>query len=144
MIISHKHKYIFIELDRTASSAIAKELCENYEGTPILWKHARYCDFLRIAKPKEKRYFVFSGIRNPLDVLVSIYFRYKSDHSQLFSKQKKGVTKYNLIQYRFIKDNEADFTDFFKKFYANNIYNEWKTKGFGSFDYIYRFENLQK
>ena len=32
MIISHKHKYIFIGLPFSGSSAISKELIEEYEG----------------------------------------------------------------------------------------------------------------
>ena len=78
MIISHKHKYLFVETQETACTAIAKELCENYDGKEILWKHARYRDFLRKASPKEKKYFVFTGLRNPLDFILSRYFKGKT------------------------------------------------------------------
>ena len=40
MIISHKHKYVFVELPQTASSAIAKELKANYDGHEILFKQS--------------------------------------------------------------------------------------------------------
>ncbi len=137
MIISHKHKYLFIQLEKTASTAIAKELRRNYEGIPILWKHARYEDFLKIATPEEKKYFVFAGIRNPLDIVVSRYH---------LRKLGRGIekNKNNLKQYNFIKENNADFSAFFKKFFGNRIYNDWKTKKFNSLDYIYHYENLQE
>lgn len=46
MIISHKYRLLFIEVPLTASWAIHHELCNNYEGKPILHKHATYSDYL--------------------------------------------------------------------------------------------------
>jgi hypothetical protein len=145
MIISHKHKYLFIQLDQTASTAMAGELVKKYDGKPILWKHARYCDFIRKARA-EKKYFKFSGVRNPLDVVVSVYLRRKFDHGGRFSKGKAGfdhTTKLDIDMYNFIKKTNADFPSFFKKFYSKKIYNEWKTKDFDKLDYIYHFEDVQ-
>ena len=53
MIISHKYKYLFIGLPLAASTAISKELCEQYEGVPILSKHSIYQDFLKTATEEE-------------------------------------------------------------------------------------------
>ncbi len=80
MVISHRYRYLYVELDRTASTVIARELCENYDGKRILWKRARYRDFLKTATLEEKNYFTFSGVRNPLDILVSLYCRHKNEH----------------------------------------------------------------
>jgi len=137
MIISHKYKYIFIQLEKTASTAIAKELEENYNGKKILWKHARYEDFLYAADKKQKKYFAFAGIRNPLDIAVSRY------HLRKLGKGN-NKNKNNLRQYLFIRKTNADFSRFFKKFYAKYIYDDWKSKKFQSLDYIYHYENLQK
>ncbi len=57
MIISHKHKYLFVELPRTGSTAIYEELCQHYDGTQILFRHATYDDFLKVASEEEKKYF---------------------------------------------------------------------------------------
>ncbi|MBA3404443.1 MAG: hypothetical protein H0U13_07160, partial [Gemmatimonadaceae bacterium] len=67
MIISDRHRYLFVELPRTGSTAIHRELCAMYDGEPILQKHATYGDFLKIATDDQRRYFVFSTVRNPLD-----------------------------------------------------------------------------
>lgn len=136
MIISHKHKYVFIQLDKTASTAIAKELYENYEGTPILWKHARYEDFMKIATHEEKKYFIFSGIRNPLDTTVSYYHLFKLGWAK--------TDKSNIKRIEFIKRKNANFNEYFKKFLIKNIYEDWKTKNFNKLDYIYRYENIQQ
>ncbi len=150
MIISHKHKYLFVELPFTASTAISKELCKNYDGSPILHKHATYYDFLKVATAQEKTYFVFSGIRNPLDETVSRYFKFKSDHNAKFSnpeKWRKGSNFINYVvgmrSYNFIKNADADFSAFFRKFYKIP-YNNWSNLSHKKFDFIIRFEHLQE
>ena len=62
MIISDKYRYVFIQTPMTGSSAVAKELMENYDGRAILSKHAVYSTFLANANSEQKKYFVFSGI----------------------------------------------------------------------------------
>jgi hypothetical protein len=149
MIISHKHKYLFVELPRTASTAISRELRELYDGQAILRKHATYYDFLKIATPEEKQYFVFAGIRNPLDDAVSLYFKYKTDHRQQFAglaenqrKKRRLAEHVAAIKFRFIKETEADFSTYFKRFYKIP-YNTWSDLSHKQFDYVIRFENLQ-
>lgn len=136
MIISHKYKYVFIQLDKTASTAIAKELMENYDGHPILWKHARYEDFMLVATPEEKKYFKFSGVRNPLDVNVSYYHVFTDDIGLL--------GKPNKDKYEYIKKHNATFSDYFKKYVSNKIYCEWKMASFKKLDYVYKYENVQE
>lgn len=135
MIISHKYKYVFIQVPRTASSSIGKELCYNYAGEPILYKHACYDDFLKQANPEEKEYFVFAGMRNPLDCIVTEYFR---------RKEGKGIEQnaLNLEKYLFIRDNNASFQEFLKKFH-NHFHKPGKSfiKGV---DFVYKYENLQQ
>jgi hypothetical protein len=65
MIISHRHRYVFVEVPRTGSTAVSAELRENYDGHEILRKHASYRDFLRVASEEERGYFTFSAVRNP-------------------------------------------------------------------------------
>ena len=150
MIISHKYKYLFVELPLTASTAVSKELRENYDGESILYKHATYHEFLKIASPEEKQYFVFSGMRNPLDQAVSHYFKFLTDYKDQFSDnqkfQRRGIHKLaydfsHMNRYRFIQDSEADFSTFFLKFYKAP-YNNWSSLAHDKFDFILRFENL--
>jgi len=153
MIISHKHKYLFVELPMTGSTAISKELRENYEGISILHKHSTYYDFLKLATEAEKRYFVLAGIRHPLDQVVSHYFKFKTDHRSQFTNEKNlGKHSQNLShklafdyshlrRFKFIQENEADFTAFFLKFYKIP-YNNWSSMAHDRFDFIIRFESL--
>jgi len=150
MIISHRYKYLFVELPLTGSTAISRELHENYDGDEILYKHATYREFLKIAGAEEKKYFVFSGMRNPLDQAVSHYFKFLTDHRDQFSDDQKfqrtGMNRlaYNfshMRRYQFIQKIDADFTTFFLKFYKIP-YNNWSSLSHQNFDYIIRFENL--
>jgi hypothetical protein len=147
MIISHKYKYLFVELPRTGTTAISEELCELYAGQPTLRKHATYFDFLKTATPEEKDYFVFSCIRNPLDDAVSHYFKYRTDHKGNFTdpnkKHKRSglVGRFNHGVFNFLRSTEADFPTFFLKYYRLP-YNNWASLSHKEFDFIIRFENL--
>lgn len=149
MIVSHKYKYVFVQLPHTGSTAISKELRENYDGVRVLRKHAYYHEFLRIASPEERTFFVFSGMRNPLDEAVSNYFKVKTNHKGMYTNPKKWrrnggiVTDATLRKYNFVQDTDADFPTFFRKFYRIP-YNNWSALSHKRFDFIIRFENLQE
>lgn len=152
MIISHKYRYLFIELPLTASTAIAKELVENYDGEEILYKHATYRSFLKQATEDEKDYFVFIGIRNPLDQAVSHYYKYLDDHKGKYSKpqaRKSGRLKYwinergHQSRFRFIHDTQADFEQFFMEFHKNP-FMDWSLLDDKRMNGLIRFENIQE
>jgi hypothetical protein len=147
MIISHQHKYLFIEIPLTASWAISQELCRSYGGAPILHKHATYAEFRRIAAPEEKTYFVFATVRNPLDTIVSRYMKFVSDHKGTFSSPKSVkelVADYSDIQkYRFIKSTGANFESYFRK-YFKIPFSDMIDLSSRHLDYVIRFEDLQQ
>lgn len=147
MIISHKYRYLFVELQRTASWAIRDELKENYSGEEILKKNSTYHAFCKKATDAEKNYFVFSGIRNPLDRTISFYEKLKHDPKNYISriaykKSKTLADRYFLKQYEFVKKNKASFSRYLKKFYYLP-YDDRSCMNHDSFDFVYRFENLQ-
>src|SRR5262245_27774439 len=80
MVISHKHRYLFVEIPNTGSTAISAELRRHYDGEPVLHKHATYGEFLRLASRDQRTYFVFGTVRNPLDLAVTEYFKLKTNH----------------------------------------------------------------
>lgn len=57
---------LFVELPHTASTAISRELCDQYDGVTILRKHTRSHELLESATADQKRYRAFSCIRNLL------------------------------------------------------------------------------
>jgi len=148
LIVSHKHRYVFVELPRTGSTAVRHELRELYDGTPILHKHSTYPEFLRQASADERRYFVFSAVRNPLDDAVSRYFKLMTDHKQRFSDQETGQRRKHFVNsvldermYRYLERTDADFSSFFLKFYRFP-YDTWASLSHAKFDAVMRFEQL--
>ncbi|MCD4811298.1 sulfotransferase family protein [bacterium] len=140
MIISHKNKYLFIELPRTGSTAISKELRENYDGERILRKHSFFHEFKKIATLEEKKYFVFSCVRNPLDDVVSIYFKFKTTDIKDYAEEKEHK-KNASRRFKFIRNNN-DYLSFLKKFYKIP-YDNWSSLAHSHFDYVIRYESIQ-
>jgi hypothetical protein len=149
MIISHKHRYLFVEIPFTGTTAIGQELCDYYDGQPILWRHSYYAEFLKIASPNERDYFVFCSIRNPLDITVTQYYKIVTNHREKFtdpeklkrrsSRDQRGKTKL----YQVLTEGNIDFQTYFLNYYKRP-YNSWAGLIRGHFDYLIRFESLQE
>jgi len=60
MVISETHKYVFIQFPQGASTSIARELIEHYDGHHILRKHSNYHHFARWAGDSASEYFAFT------------------------------------------------------------------------------------
>lgn len=149
MVISDKNKYVFIEMIRTGSTAISAELCELYGGRNILKKHSYYHEFLKIATPEQKKYLVFTGYRNPLDMAVSGYVKLKTDHLGRYSDPKHWrrnggtITDKNLKIYNDIKNNQLTFKQYLKKYYKFPYTNTSIINNEDA-DFLIRFEHLQE
>jgi hypothetical protein len=148
MIISHEYRYLFVELPRTGSTAIRRELRELYAGHPILQKHTTYEEFLRVATPDERKYFAFSGIRNPLDDAVSQYFKLKTDHNSRMTDPGRAPRSKPVLNriwdrhvFRYLERTGADFPDYFMRYHWLP-YDRWSSLSHHRFDYIIRFEHL--
>jgi hypothetical protein len=150
MIISHVHKYVFVELPFTGTTSIRSALLEHYNGIRILHRHATYNEFYRTATPEQKKYFVFSCIRNPLDVAVTDYAKHKSGFGEKVNvriKKSKGMRRlingYRLGKIDFAMDANADFSDYFLRYYKLP-YDDWSAVSHARCDFVIRFERLQE
>lgn len=154
MIISHKHKYIFIELPRTGTTAISTELKKNYDGESIFEKHTPFSFFQKKHPDLAKEYFVFSCIRNPLDRTVSLYFHLDKTlesnqrrlglENSILRKQKLLFAKYYFTKrYNYVDKQKENFSEYFLKFYKYP-YVDWSILAHEKFDFIIRFENLNE
>jgi len=147
VIISHRHEYLFIEIPHTASTAISKELREHYAGESILYKHANYSEFKHQASPAEKKYFKFCAVRNPLDIVVTEYSKYRSNHREAYTRPsawaRNGgwVLDSHLDRYQYIMKHDASFEQFFAHYYTS-IYHNWFLVGHAELDCIMRFERI--
>ena len=150
MIISHRYRYVFVQNPRTASTSMGVELCRNYHGEYILWKHARYNDFLKTASEDERRYFAFTGQRNPLDALVTIYFRSKYQNLKRVMAKKDSTGKEMAIKrqqierWKYISENDLSFVQFFNRYHGNTLDRSHLKLELENMNFIYRYEHLQR
>jgi len=151
MIISHKFKYLFIEIPQTGSTSISEELVKNYYGQNILHKHAHYFEFEKIATKEEKEYFVFAGLRNPLDEIASLYVKFKYNHQSSFTDKKNylkyggWISKRKLKRFNFVYEKKTSFKAFLKKLYPVPIpYSNGLDFNKKLCNFIMRFENLNE
>ena len=148
MVISDKYKYLFIEMYNTGSTSISNELCEFYDGRRILRKHSRYHEFLKTATEEQKKYFVFSGIRNPMDTVISVYSKFANNHKGKYTdpqqwRKNGGYVKDKRLQlFSDIKNAQLTFQEYFLKYYKVP-YDRWSRLDHEKFDYIIRYENIQ-
>jgi hypothetical protein len=147
MIISHMYRYLFIEVPLTGSWAIGNELCQYYEGVPVLHKHACLPEFRKIATKDEQDYFVFATVRNPLDEVVSRYFKLMSNYKQVFSGPEAveaSLSDYSdLEKYNFVRETNASFSDYFIQYHQHTFSSiiDFSAPGLS---YVIRFEHLQE
>ena len=148
MIISHQHRYLFVELPRTGSTAVRRELRELYDGEPILHKHATYEEFRAIATEDERSYFVFSAIRNPLDDAVSRYFKFSTDHKGRYTDAARRPRHKPILNrildtsaFRFVRGGRTDFPSFLRRYYPLP-FATWASLSHRDFDLVMRFERL--
>lgn len=129
MILSHKHKFVFIENPKTGSTSINNFLGKNVQDAFFLRSPSkkyqncsRHCtlenvllDFKEVSE-----YFKFCFVRNPWDIAVSWFFFYKS----------KGKI-----------DDSLTFEDFIKRVTLRK--NQFcAIENPNSFNFIGKFENL--
>jgi hypothetical protein len=147
MIINHQHQFCFFAIPRTASKAVSAVLIAHCQSEEIMRMHTSYDEFQAQAKPSEREYFSFTIIRNPLDSLVSAYHKIKSDHNSRFSrgtyKDGRPLTPRAISAYRFIKEKEASFVDYFLKFHQEPFRRPRHEATARKVDRCLRFENLQ-
>ena len=147
MIVSHEHRYVFIEVPHTGSVAISRELRENYGGEQILRKHATYRDFLRQATPAQREYFSFAAVRHPLDLTVSRYFRFKlkerpaMGNPEWIAKHGSVAQKLDLRVAQWIVRNDASFEEFLLRWYRVP-FDSWTSLDQARYSSVIRFETL--
>jgi Sulfotransferase domain len=155
MVISDQHRFVFVNLPQTASTAVSKELVASYGAREFLFKHALWrTDYLRNANAEQKKYRVISGLRNPLDITVSTYFKVKSDHEGRYSNTNEHKIQHGFLRKHIMKwwnrrsadmilGGKMTFTQWFLK--AHRVpYASWSILDHQRFDCLIRYENLQE
>ncbi len=127
---------------------MSKVLVEQYGSQEIQPMHKSYDEFQGTANEAERAYFTFTSIRNPLDSIVSSYFKMKSDHNGRFSrgsfKDGRPLARSALEAYRFIKQNNASFAQYFRQFHQESYHLPRHEATVEQVDDVLRFESLER
>ncbi|MBR9919600.1 MAG: hypothetical protein GYB31_02100 [Bacteroidetes bacterium] len=125
-------------------SKVLLELPGSEERLPM---HLGVEGFLVDATADEKSYFRFASIRNPMDSVVSAYYKKKMDHNGRFSrgtfKKGKPIAPQALEEYRFIVEHDADFATYFAAFFTEEYRRPKHENTVAAMNDLIRFENLQ-
>lgn len=122
-MISHSHKFLFIQIKKTATSSTHGALSRYMEfDYSKISRHAKYSEVAEFY-PESKNYFKFSFVRNPWDRMLSTYFF------------KKGVARIKI-------DPNMSFKEFLSQYNHPDQYSY--IEGFDNNFFIGRFENLQQ
>ncbi|MCC6838739.1 MAG: sulfotransferase family 2 domain-containing protein [Flavobacteriales bacterium] len=155
MVISDKHRFVFVNLPQTASTAISRELVDQYEAREFCFKHALYrTDYLKAANAEQKKYRVISGLRNPMEITVSTFFKVRSDHEGRYSNavgnkiqhgflRKHIMLWWNKRSHAEINGKQLRFSQWFLRNHKLP-YASWSILDHHRFDKVIRYEHLQE
>ena len=122
MIISKEHKYIFIGIPFSGSTAISSELCLLYGGEPILNKHANI-QMLHGSGLDLSSYTVAAVLRNPVDTLRTYYYKLKSPPDGYYNEARFNVEQGGHIRkkdrkrYAAVQAGNLTFTQFINRYH---------------------------
>ena len=147
MIISEQHKYLFIEVPHTGSTAISSELQEMYERESILKKHSSFYDFRAHFGSRAKDFVIFATVRNPIDEAASVFLKFANNHKGNYTNKDNALDRGGWISARQRRAYEnvarhGSFREFLSQFYnlpftsAINVNRQFC-------DRILRFETLE-
>jgi len=138
-MISHRHRFIFIHLTKTAGSSIEKVLGGRKKGVEIHYD--------RLPEALCRRYYLFTFVRNPWDRVVSHYY-----YTYLRFQRKLGLEAPYSFAY-FVRHMDA----IYRRVIASGRHDEkewvhvlpqvdlnFHPDRFRYLDFIGRFERLQR
>ena len=177
MILSHEHKFIFIHIGKTGGTSIEKVLCEELNipfeetkknpKTGNWWKHAWSMEMRNyVGYENWDEYFKFAFVRNPYDMLLSLYSMYTQypeyidpvKHENLYHPWNQFKSYEDLVMGMISKDHEPNkkWSLQLKKLGAKNTMQVWESlanlqskyltdhKGNLLVDFVGKFETLQQ
>jgi hypothetical protein len=144
VILSQRHRYLFIEVPETASWAIRQELCELYDGESVLHKHSAYPEYARATRATGTKPFVFAAVRNPLDCLVSRYVKYLA--ASWSADDLSDPIKMDFVEQgrmHRVRQGKLTFAQYLKEYYRWPM-SEMVDLSRKHLDHVIRYERIQE
>lgn len=149
MIINKQHKFIFIGLSLRGSSAISKELLENYECESLFHKHSNI-PLLKQEYPNINlnEYFIFAVYRDPVQIAFTSFNKLLTNPYGIFTDPKYFseyggfVDKKRRNTYHKYQKREITFEQHLLKVYKYHPYDDSLSINKNYINYLMDFENL--
>jgi hypothetical protein len=148
MIYSESHRFYFFELPRTGTTSTRKALldagiCSNDED---LTRHVSISAYRR-KKRLNPDWKVVCGVRNPLDRILSLYLKLRSDKDGYYSGMPsvgiKNIFRRRLFKvYQDVQSGNMSFEEFLRM-YVRHPYTDWMYHDVRYCDIVIRFESLE-
>ncbi|MCB1729133.1 MAG: hypothetical protein H6988_06800 [Pseudomonadales bacterium] len=146
MIISRKHKYIFVGIPFSGSTAISRELCLLYDGEPIVTKHANI-QMLFGSGIDLSSYRVAAVLRNPVEFMKTYYHKLKNPPAgyyvdPVYNIENGGhIRQQDRERYAVVQARNLTFSQFIAKYYRLP-YDTFFSLNKPYLDYVIRFADL--
>jgi hypothetical protein len=140
---------VFVGIPFSASSAITKELIENYEGEFILSKHTNIPTLINELEININKYFVFGVYRSPIEILKSRYNKLRNNPCNRFSDKKYLRKNGGFVSEKaqrlskLIREKNLTFIEYFEINFKILPYNNEFTLNAPFLNYIIDFNNLK-
>lgn len=148
MLISDKHNFIFIHIEKTAGTSLMETLAKHVDDLrPLCYKHDGTTEGIsELGKEKWETYFKFAFVRNPWDRLLSWYSMFKNtpEKTTVFREYIYA----NADSFEGFLKNCTDFVEDEEHGNQSIVKNQYEylidDKGELSVDYIGRFETINE
>ena len=157
MRLSHKHKFVYISIHKTASSSV-REMLDPYSDIKSCAPRKTICyhhipakkmkEFFDEEKWNWNEYFKFTTVRNPWDRKLSTFSYLKRKADEFKTKIPKGDGNWFVQKVRKIDSECSNFKEYLKKYCEPNKKRnrqiDWvlDRNGNNMLDYIAKVENL--
>ena len=139
-MISHKHKFVYLHLPKTAGASIVSALHKHSDVEKFMYGHPCLRDYFHTFGDDVSKYFIFTVSRNPFDRALSA-FKYL---------QKGGNNKFDAKTRDEFDMQNLNFKEFVLKFFHQNLpihllpQTQFVGEHLKDIDFIIKFENLQE
>lgn len=75
VIVSHEHRFVFVQVPQTGCTAIGAWMVEHLNGEKVLRKHTTLSEARRVLGSSIEGYPVIASVRDSIDQFVSSYYK---------------------------------------------------------------------
>ncbi|HEY7440212.1 MAG TPA: sulfotransferase family 2 domain-containing protein [Acidimicrobiia bacterium] len=93
MIVSDKYRFVLVQVPQTGSTSLGRHLVDVAEGRNVLLKHSTLDEAHWLLGDQIRGYRVVASVRNPVDQLVSSFYKLREDRHHLKDRGFPGVNQ---------------------------------------------------